>query len=337
MNPLMFLLGQQAAADAGVQYDGEIPVTANRTKSLSPEDNPNIATRLIGNTNAVQAAQQAVDKGQEVSERKGMFGIKGTLRDILGLVGDTFLIGSGANPIYMPRRDQERLGDAAAGYTEDPRAAAERLAQLPGGLQIGRDLLEEAQNSDLKKAQLESLTATREDLAASRRASRYDKARPALTALFNKPGAYLEDGSVNPRAKAMAETIANRYGFNLQDFIEEGMTGEDYKLFAGTGTNTYQQETLEDRERQMDQADFRNQTSRISATRPRAAPRPRAEGPDERYTRISNTPADKRSVGDQDWYETERRIRIKKGESARGRRGGSSTPAAKPKPSVSNW
>lgn len=61
-------------------------------------------------------------------ERKGMFGLKGTGRDILGLLGDAFLVQGGAKPVYAPRREAERQGDAMIDFTRNPTAAFERLA-----------------------------------------------------------------------------------------------------------------------------------------------------------------------------------------------------------------
>jgi len=67
-------------------------------------------------------------KTDELVQRKGVFGVKGTLRDILGLVGDSFLVGSGKKAIYQPIREQEKLGSAIYGYNDDPVAAIDRTA-----------------------------------------------------------------------------------------------------------------------------------------------------------------------------------------------------------------
>lgn len=62
-------------------------------------------------------------------EHKGRFGQKGLLRDILGTIGDAFLVQSGNKPIYGPKRQQERESDAMVGFSRNPLAAIERLAQ----------------------------------------------------------------------------------------------------------------------------------------------------------------------------------------------------------------
>ncbi len=57
---------------------------------------------------------------------KGLFGIHGTFRDILGILGDTL----GGTDIYRKTREQEKLADAYAGFNTDPSAAIERIAKI---------------------------------------------------------------------------------------------------------------------------------------------------------------------------------------------------------------
>lgn len=63
-------------------------------------------------------------------QHKGMFGIKGTMRDILGTLGDAFLTQSGNNPLYRQQRQVEKEGDAMLGFADNPLAAVERLAAV---------------------------------------------------------------------------------------------------------------------------------------------------------------------------------------------------------------
>jgi len=69
-----------------------------------------------------------VRKTDELIPRKGMFGVKGTLRDVLGLIGDSLLVGGGKQAIYRPVREQEKLGSAIYGYNANPQAAIDRAA-----------------------------------------------------------------------------------------------------------------------------------------------------------------------------------------------------------------
>lgn len=91
---------------------------------------------ITGNAKAVSLNRQAEEDTALNSDRKGMFGVKGTLRDILGLVGDAFLVQSGNNAIYLPRRQEEKWSDAMAGFSDGPEAeriAIERAMRIDPG------------------------------------------------------------------------------------------------------------------------------------------------------------------------------------------------------------
>jgi hypothetical protein len=66
--------------------------------------------------------------------RKGMFGIKGTFRDILGTLGDAFLMQQGIDPMYRGERKQEEMGDAFQGFEDNPMAAIKRIGGVDAGV-----------------------------------------------------------------------------------------------------------------------------------------------------------------------------------------------------------
>ena len=72
-------------------YGKNIPVPA-ASQTINPED---LVPRSLGNLQQAQEVQQANKNTQDGIQHKGMFGLKGTLRDVLGLLGDSFLVGSG--------------------------------------------------------------------------------------------------------------------------------------------------------------------------------------------------------------------------------------------------
>lgn len=248
MNPLLMLLGQQAGVGAA---DPNIDVIASRQKAYSPEDGENVGTRLLGNAGAVEAAQQANAKAQEVSERKGMFGLKGTLRDVIGLLGDAFLVQGGGSAIYAPTRRQEQLSDAAAGFTDDPLAAAERVTQVPGGVELGRKLYDDYTSTELKRTQAQSLAADRSDKAAVRQAGLIADGRKVAQGVLAQSGAYDSEGNISPAAMAVLDRIAKQSNATLDDLIGENMTGEEARLYGGAGINPYQQAQLPLQERRV--------------------------------------------------------------------------------------
>lgn len=78
-------------------------------------------------------AQMAAPQVQP-PQHSGMFGLKGTFRDVLGVLGDAFLMNSGINPIYSGQRHQEKIGDALAGFDQDPVGAIQRLGGVDAAL-----------------------------------------------------------------------------------------------------------------------------------------------------------------------------------------------------------
>lgn len=302
------LLGQQAAPQVAEEPVMEIPVTMNRNQKMSPEDNPDAAVRLLGNTNNIEARDQAVERGQETSERRGMFGVKGTLRDILGMVGDAFLVQGGGQAYYAPRREREKISDAWAGASDDPIAAAERVGYYDP--KMGQELLDNAKKGEYQEAQLESLRDSRQSLMDDRAFKQYRNAREQIASLFKTPGAVV-NGRINPQALAIAERIAGSAKMTLEDFlINESMTEQEVRGFADSVIAPDKQERLDQYDRGLDQGQQNADSRRISANaaatraaRPPAGRAPRAETDREAAIRIGDKPANQRTPGEQAFYE----------------------------------
>lgn len=278
------LLGQQAVPAVPTATGGinpaangasplEILVTDTKGSPVETEQDT-YEDFSVRNVDAVKAVQSDVEATEETSDRKGMFGTKGTLRDILGLVGDAFLVQSGRSPMYAPAREQERISDAWAGASKDPVAAAVRVGHYDAGL--GQELLQAAQADSLRQDQQESLVASREATIAEKQFKSYKQAREMIGGLLQTPGAVV-NGQISPQALQQAERIAASANMTLEEFmIAEGMSEEDVRNYASSVMRPYDQRRLEDYDEGIRQRDFSNETGRINATRPRAAPRPRA-------------------------------------------------------------
>jgi hypothetical protein len=358
MNPfLRMLMGQQGGTSTGGTFgsgpnpDGtlsltgseqdttnNIPVNMDRMPKFSSEDDPNAGPVFLGNTGNVQATEQAVRKGQEVSDRKGMFGVKGTLRDVLGLVGDAFLVQGGRNPYYQPLRRQENISDAMAGFTENPEAAAERVAYYDP--KMGQEILTDAETSLLKKAQLESLKSSRASDIQTEELARFKRVRDIVAGLFNTPGAVV-DGKINPQALQVADRMAKAAGLTLEDLlITADMDEQQVREYAMSALDPYKQETLEDRDATIAQGD-RNATSReisarasmIRAQRPPAgrAPANPTEASEFARIRAKLNRGETLSAGDKATWDKYTRPPSSSEKKTR------TVPGSKPKPSVSNW
>lgn len=63
-------------------------------------------------------------------EHKGLFGISGTPRNILGMIGDALMVGQGGQPLYTQGVRGEKIGDATKMMDLDPMAAIQRIAGI---------------------------------------------------------------------------------------------------------------------------------------------------------------------------------------------------------------
>lgn len=226
---------------------------------------------ILGNREAVEERDHAIGNSQEATEHKGMFGLKGTLRDVLGTIGDAMLVQGGADRVYAPHRQAEMEGDAMAGFTRDPAAAAERMT----GVNPDRAQIMGASAADAERKRMETLAAQ-----ASGQREAYKEGGSMMSRIL---GATTPD-NVEVMSR-YAQSIKERYGLGDEFIIPQ--TGDEPWLegFRMSDMNAGQQDTAEYRDsridqydRGLDQGDKRigisaqnAQTARIRAMRPPAA------------------------------------------------------------------
>lgn len=258
---------------------------------------------ILGNSQAIQERDAAAQNSEEAAQHKGMFGIKGTLRDVLGTLGDAMLVQSGNNRVYAPAREQERMGDAMSGFTRDPSAAAERVSAYDP--QIAQQLMARAaaeqqarQQAAMaqQKAQLEAIKSGNET---------YDN----YAEMFSKAA-----GAVTPDTVQYLAPIMSK-------LKERGNLGDDY-LIPETGDEPFlrgyqrmsidskDQITRDQQDRRLSQYDRglgisqqNADSSRIRANRPPARSSGRSQTTLEYYKEIDRKPASQRSAGEQAFYE----------------------------------
>jgi hypothetical protein len=156
MNLLAALTGQVDNKSAQAVGPDGLPVDPNASTEVEPlvvtatprappaPDKEQVPGRVPYNYNnqpAVQAIEQANAANgppRGGSANPGLYGLlpekmqHGTLRNVLGAIGDAFLVQSGNAPTYRPRMERQEIGRALAGYNpDDPasvHAAIQRLA-----------------------------------------------------------------------------------------------------------------------------------------------------------------------------------------------------------------
>lgn len=279
-------MSEELSRRLGVQSPDDILVQGNRgPQDLPPAERDMSDYQMgppvsLGNNDWIE---EGIAWEENRPKRKGMFGMKGTLRDVLGTVGDAFLVQSGNKPVYAPRKEQERSMDAMAGFTQSPLAAVERLV-ASGRTEEAAKLYDDIQQNKVRTAQMESLNASREDQATTRGQARFEKARAYTSALLNAAGT---DPAKLQFALQAAEKAARMAGVSMEDLgIEEDMTPEQLALIADAGMTVNQQEGWPRRDRQLDQGERRIDVSeqqgnrrldiaQQNANRPRGGSQPR--------------------------------------------------------------
>lgn len=155
-----------SGVDANPQFAQPTPQT---------RDTPGINYNNRGTLDAVQSAnaQDAPNGGAN-----GLYGIlpksfqHGTLRNILGHLGDAMLVTSGMQPTYEPYLERQALGNAMAGIDfNDPASIQAGLARMaatgaPGASEEALKMGEIGETSALRKAQMENTNQWRLDREA---------------------------------------------------------------------------------------------------------------------------------------------------------------------------
>lgn len=166
-----FTLGQMPDPTRNIASGGDLVVTAPRKTPDADPPKPFDYGSYYDNSQAIQAARQANANAPPVdgAANGGIWGLlpqgvqHGAVRNLLGSIGDAFLMHAGQQPWYQQRMEQRELGQAMAGAGTGPdpvastRAAAERMAMtgVPGSDVAAQKLLENGNNLQLHQDQLQ--------------------------------------------------------------------------------------------------------------------------------------------------------------------------------------
>lgn len=248
---------------------GTESILVNGAQSRGPVEPADLVPRSLGNKDFIDEARQAQENAPE---HKGMFGTKGTLRDVLGLLGDAFLVQNGDKSVYDVGREREKLSDAMAGFTQDPTGAAERAAYV--NPEMGYKLRELQGKDEFRQAQLKSLDASRTSQANDRTFGNYKDTRDYIARMFASDAA-----RKNPaKAMAAAENAARMAGVTLEQLgVTENMSDEDRAIYAAGDMKVNQTMQLPYTERRVSASERQAAASETRANRPpaaRAAPNP---------------------------------------------------------------
>jgi hypothetical protein len=165
-NILDILLGGQAslAGAPGLFKDQPLPGTAGIGDDIVSEGRRPSVVDMTQTRSLPPPAARILDETapeDRPPQRKGLFGVKGTLREILGVLGDSLT----TKMDYTNRRHQEKLSDAGVGFTQDPLSAIERVGYEDYG--AGQDMQKQYQTNELGKATIDNRLQVAQERAAA--------------------------------------------------------------------------------------------------------------------------------------------------------------------------
>lgn len=212
-----------------------------------------------------QAAAQAVDQAvmslptpRGGSANPGIYGLlpekmqHGTLRNVLGAIGDAFLVQSGNKPTYGPRMDRQRIGQAMAGYDpDDPdtvQAAIQRVAATGAAdsIDLAKDMQKDFGTAESKRVTAEQTAAWREAQMGVKKANVFNSMAPKIQGLFYNT----TDPEDYARKYAIAESIAQRVDPEIDATMAFGLVPPDQwepGMDSGYGITSNQQLVSEDK------------------------------------------------------------------------------------------
>lgn len=202
-------LGPTAPGQGAPDTIGTEDIVANGQRQPGPVAPQDLVPRSLGNRDFIEERQQAAQNGSEAAQHKGMFGTKGVLRDVLGILGDSFLVQRGNKAIYRPQRDKEDAADAMAGFTQDPLAAAERMTGVDPA--AAREMLKNQQEADYKSGSLKSQEAYRGNVMQQNGIENITKLRNYAARLMGSPGGQKNPNSLCNRLLALLRAQASRW------------------------------------------------------------------------------------------------------------------------------
>lgn len=152
-------------------------------------------------------------------DHKGRFGTRGTLRDILGTVGDAFLIQSGNKPMYAPRRAQEQQADAMRGFADNPLKAVDALVAAGYGdaaREVYNDYVKQGLDRDKYSLDVDKYRLDADNSEVTRDTARSLQAQRGLSVLRGMYATVNDPSSLAQANKIAAERLRK---LGLDDMI----------------------------------------------------------------------------------------------------------------------
>lgn len=212
------------------------------------------------------AALQAKQNTPDVPQHKGLFGMKGTIRDVIGTVGDALMMANDMNPLYFETRRGEKISDAMGGYSNDPLAAIRSISQYDPAL--GQKYL----NSYLESVAASQKNATTAQATAATNADRDRRYALDAGVKFNPVAAGYIQSANEKTWPAVRERVLKGYSnlgitppYDLPEKWDEGIP-QTWRSYAIPSATEYNAEQSMARTKVSTQAANSRNAARITST-----------------------------------------------------------------------
>lgn len=213
------------------------PISITSVNKSRTPDRPSVSNSgdfsrsIYNNAPDIEMAKQ----GQAMSGHKRSMG--GTLRDVLGILGDAMLVHSGKSPIYSAAVQNKKIADAMTGFQSDPRAAAGRLAAIPGAAKQAQDMYDSSEQQQLRMETQKSNENYKQSLEADRQDKRNTNTMQYVAGIL-KAGAATGDPKKYSDAYKRAQEYASQR--NIDDISQYGAPDQLEDAQSGFGMTANQ-------------------------------------------------------------------------------------------------
>ncbi len=182
---------------------------------------------------------------QITPDHKGLFGIKGTFRDILGALGDGLSHSSG----YSDQRQRERLGDASIGMADDPLQAVRNLSAAGFGSEAMK-LLDNTQQNETMKSYRKAQAGNQAAMQAQKQAAVDQQRRGNISSYLGAVGRSKDPAAAYAKVRPMLQKLVDEGGYTDYE-LPEKYDADTILMGANRGISPKDQVTLDQGDRRV--------------------------------------------------------------------------------------
>jgi len=176
-------------------------------------------------------------------EHKGLFGMHGTLRDIIGILGD----GLSGKPVYSQGRHQEKMSDAMLNFTNDPLSAIQAMSQVDP--QAAMDMNKQYQNEQTDREQAKMMAAYRQAQMEAATAAKQQKGLGIVSSFITAMGKDpRRTDSYKTQGRSALQNMIKSYGLEGMVNLPDEWDDSQMATLGYAGMNPNQQAQDADRD-----------------------------------------------------------------------------------------